>query len=334
MHGSALAHASGFTNGPLLAGKVDVWAAAGAAVVLLVVAAFVGARYEAGAARIATAASIAIGIAVTWGWHIDPLIAGGLFLAAWAYATGTARLWTEAGRGAGISVKYAALYGTGLALLIVALLSPVDTFGEELFSMHMVQHELLMLVVAPLLVAGRPLAAFIWAFPAGMRKRVGRLVKSPVVSLPWRALTRPLPAWSIHAAILWGWHAPALFEASLASDAVHTLQHISFLLSALLFWASIIGPGALRDGEAALYLLASTIHTGMLGALLTFSPRAWYPTYAGRTEAFELTLLEDQQLGGLIMWVPAGFVFILAGLAFAARAIAPRATLPQAGRSP
>ena len=72
-----------------------------------------------------------------------------------------------------------------------------------------------------------------------------------------------------------------------------------------------------------MYLLTSAIHTGMLGALLTFSPRAWYPAYAGKTEQWGLTLLQDQQLGGLIMWVPAGFVFIFAGLLLTARLLSP-----------
>lgn len=141
---------------------------------------------------------------------------------------------------------------------------------------------------------------------------------------PWIVGGLALSAWLLHAIVLWGWHFPVMFQASLKSDAVHTVQHLSFLVSALLFWAALIGTSArMRDGSAVLYILTTLIHTGMLGALLTFSSTVWYPVYAGRTEAWGLTVLEDQQLGGLIMWVPAGFVLLLAALAVAAKVVMP-----------
>jgi cytochrome c oxidase assembly factor CtaG len=106
----------------------------------------------------------------------------------------------------------------------------------------------------------------------------------------------------LHGAALWLWHAPRLFDAGLESDAVHALQHASFFWTALLFWWTVFR--RVRTGTAVLYLLATLIHGGALAALLTFSPA---PLYAGAT-------LESQQLGGLIMWVPAGYAMLLAGL--------------------
>ncbi len=257
-------------------------------------------------------------------WNFDPWIVGGLALSALLYALGLRRLWKNAGRGAGVPAWRIGCYAAGMVALVVSLLSPVDTLGSELFSMHMVQHELMMLVAAPLIILGHPLVLYLWAFSPGARKRIGQWTKLGAVKGTWRVLTLPLPAWLLHAIVLWGWHFPVMFQASLKSDAVHTVQHLSFLVSALLFWAALIGTSArMRDGSAVLYILTTLIHTGMLGALLTFSSTVWYPVYAGRTEAWGLTVLEDQQLGGLIMWVPAGFVLLLAALAVAAKVVMP-----------
>jgi cytochrome c oxidase assembly factor CtaG len=114
---------------------------------------------------------------------------------------------------------------------------------------------------------------------------------------------------------LWLWHIPAWFQAALANEGVHALQHASFLLSALVYWWSVIGVGAGRNrGAAMLSLFTTMIHIGALGALLTLSPIAWYPAYAERTLAFGLDPLEDQQLGGLVMWIPAGLAYVACGL--------------------
>jgi cytochrome c oxidase assembly factor CtaG len=133
----------------------------------------------------------------------------------------------------------------------------------------------------------------------------------------WRAVTHPLAAWAIHAAALWVWHMPALFQATLKSDLVHTLQHLSFLGSALLFWWALIHGrrGLMGYGAAVLYMFTTSLHSGVLGALITFARSAWYPAYANSTASWGLTPLEDQQLGGLIMWIPAGLVYVVAALA-------------------
>jgi putative membrane protein len=175
----------------------------------------------------------------------------------------------------------------------------------------MAQHEILMVVAAPLLVVGRPLVAFLWGLPFSWRRAAGSLSKYRLVAAVWSWLSRPLNAWWIHAVVLWGWHVPRAFEATLESDFVHSVQHVSFLGTALLFWWALIGgrEAAMGYGKALLYVFSTGVHNSILGAWLTFSPVVWYPLYKGRTEAWSLTALEDQQLGGLIMWVPAGLVF-------------------------
>jgi putative membrane protein len=257
-------------------------------------------------------------------WSTEPWIVAGFLLALVLYAGGSLRLWKRSRQGCDRLRRSAAWFLSGMAVLAAALLSPIDTLGAELFSMHMIQHELMMLVAAPLIVAGKPLAVFMWGFPSGTRRRLGTWINSGAVRSGWRFLHAPLMAWSLHAVILWAWHFPAWFQASLASDAVHALQHFSFLASALLFWSSLFASRAqIHQGGAVLYVLSTAIHTGILGALLTFSQRIWYPAYLHTTDHWGLTPLEDQQLGGLIMWVPAGFIFIAAGMFFAAMAIWP-----------
>lgn len=120
----------------------------------------------------------------------------------------------------------------------------------------------------------------------------------------------------VHAAALWIWHVPFLFEATLESDLIHLLQHASFFGSALLFWWAVLygRRGAASYGAGVLYLFTTSIHSGVLGAFLTFTKKVWYPIYSHPAVNWGFTPIEDQQLGGLIMWVPAGLVYIAAGL--------------------
>jgi cytochrome c oxidase assembly factor CtaG len=192
--------------------------------------------------------------------------------------------------------------------------------SESLFSAHMVQHELMMVVAAPLLVLGHPFIAALWALPPAGRGAAGRIVRSALICRIRDALTYPPLAWSLQGVALCVWHAPALFQRTLTSDAVHTAQHLSFLFTALLFWWVLadhrrrLGPGA-----AVLYVFGTALYTGGLGALLTFAGRPWYPAYAPTTAAWGLSPLEDQQLGGLIMWIPGGVSYLVAVLVILAR---------------
>jgi len=250
-------------------------------------------------------------------WSFDPLVVISLTIAGALFAIGLYRLWREAPKRRSIRTWEALCFAGGWLALFVALVSPVHAWGRVLFSAHMTQHEVLMLVAAPLLVLGRPLVVFLWALPLHWSRRVGNLGKIVWVNRLWRTLTIPLLAWLLHAIALWMWHIPVLFEAVLHSELVHTLQHLSFLLSALLFWWALIhGPqGAMGYGAAVLYLFTTSIHSGALGALLTVAESVWYPSYGSLTASWGLTPLEDQQLGGLIMWIPAGLVYVIAGLA-------------------
>ncbi len=247
-------------------------------------------------------------LVTAWAW--DPLIVIGLFVVGLA-------VLARSSEEHGIQRWERWCYWGGWWSLVVALLSPLHAMGEVLFSAHMVQHEMLMLVAAPLLVLGQASRSVFWGMPMAWRKSVGNAVKARWVQSAWQWLTRPLNAWLIHAIALWGWHAPSLFQATLKSDLVHSLQHLSFLLVRCCSGGlcSVAGRRSIGYGMAVLYVFTTGVHSSILGALLTFSPRVWYPIYAESTGGWGLTALADQQIGGLIMWVPAGLVFLGAGLA-------------------
>jgi putative membrane protein len=252
-------------------------------------------------------------------WSFEPWIVACLAASAAMYAIGVARLWRHAGRGRGLSAAQAACWWGGWMALLAALVSPLDPLGERLFSAHMLQHEILMVLAAPLLVLGRPLAAWAWALPAPWRPGAGGLFKSRPWLAFWRPVAHPLSAWCLHALALWGWHLPALFDAALEHPAIHALQHLSFLGTALLFWWTTIGASTRRARGAALASLFTTMaHTGALGALMALSPLLWYAPYAATSATLGLDPLEDQQLGGLIMWIPAAVAYLAAGLVVAA----------------
>jgi putative membrane protein len=199
---------------------------------------------------------------------------------------------------------------------VVALSPPLDVWSETWLVAHMAQHELLMIVAAPLIAISAPLIAIVWAIPSAMRRRTVEAVRTrPIVNV-WAALTAPLSVFLLHALALWVWHLPALYDAALAHEGIHVVQHLCFFGSAALFWWGIAHGryGRLGYGAAVFYVFATTVHSGVLGALLTFSPRVWYAPYLHHHPA-GLTPLEDQQLAGLLMWVPAGLVLAGSGLA-------------------
>jgi putative membrane protein len=264
-------------------------------------------------------AHVADGPAHAWPaeWSFEGWVIALLAASALAYGIGLRRLWRNAGTGRGVATRQASCFALGWLTLVAALVSPIDALGGHLFSMHMVQHELLMVVAAPLLVLGRPLATWTWALAPAQRRVVGRLFAGRAWSRAWSALTDPLGAFALHAIALWGWHLPLAFDAALAHEGWHIAQHVSFLGTALFFWWSVLGHdprGRYGAGHATASLFATMMHTGALGALLSLAPSPWYAPYVATTLALGLDPAQDQQLGGLVMWVPAGLVYVVAAL--------------------
>jgi putative membrane protein len=249
-------------------------------------------------------------------WGAEPWVLACLALSLLLYVVGARRLWARVKLSRPQFTRQLLCFGLGWLTLVIALASPLDGAGSVAFSAHMVQHELLMIVAAPLMVLGRPLGVWIWALPPSMRSGVGQATHARAVAWLWSAITRPLTAWMLHFAALWLWHVPALFQRALANNGIHALQHASFLFTALLFWWAVLGKQGLHGarGASIMYLFSTMMYTGALGALFTMSETVWYPVYGDSAEAFGLSALEDQQLGGLIMWIPGGLAYLAAGL--------------------
>jgi putative membrane protein len=204
----------------------------------------------------------------------------------------------------------------GWAALMAAVLPPIDAMAVELFSAHMAQHELMMLVGAPLVIAGRPLSTCLWGLPTRWRPLVAAPLQSSLATATWRSLTAPVLAWALHGLAIWVWHVPALYDSAVTHEGIHALQHATFVSTSALFWWGLIYGryGRVGYGAAVFYVFTTVVHTGILGAAVTFSGVPLYPVYAGPAAARGVDLLEDQQLAGLLMWIPAGIVLTLFGL--------------------
>jgi putative membrane protein len=242
-------------------------------------------------------------------WTLDPWLWLPLVAFVLLHAIGLRRLARRRQFGSAVPVAAAA----GWVGLLLALLWPFDALGEWSLAAHMTQHMLLMAAVPPLLLAGRAPAALLAALPARWRRASGPGLRR-LHAAPGRML---LLATLLQAAVMLGWHWPPWMQAALGSDPLHYLMHASFLVAGLWFWWEL--RQSLRDpqigyGSGATAVLATMMPMGLLGALLTFSPRVLYPYYLERSPQLGLAPLADQQLSGLIMWVPATLPYLLGGL--------------------
>jgi len=253
-------------------------------------------------------------------WSLSPwVLLPAAVLLAW-YALGLSRLWRQAGPGRGVSGLGVAAFGMGVVALFLAMVWPLDAYGEWSLAAHMAQHMLLLALAPPLLLAGRPLAVMACATPRAWLHRlhaVGRRIP------PWLG-THLAPAAFAHSAAMWAWHVPAALDLALAHPIVHGLMHASFLLAGLWFWAVLWHRVRHRDlgvvaGVASLIVVM--MQMGLLGALLTFSPRVLYAPCLLRAPALGLAPLTDQQLAGLIMWVPSCLPYLVGGLWLMAHAL-------------
>ncbi|MBX3444589.1 MAG: cytochrome c oxidase assembly protein [Planctomyces sp.] len=256
-------------------------------------------------------------------WHADPVLLLTLTLAAWTYVRGLARYWLLGGRE--IGPWHAAAFAGGLASIALALLSPVDAASDQLAAAHMVQHMLLAAVAAPLVVLGAPGLVCLWGLPDASRRDLARIwTRLRLRRLPWSHWRSPRTGWLLFALTLWAWHLPALYSAAVRTPAVHDLQHLSFFGAGCLYWRSLLDPVSrfrLSGSAAALSLFGTTLHSTILGAFMTLAPVPWYGDFEGRTGWWGLTPLEDQQLAGLIMWMPACVPYLLAAAVLLGRSL-------------
>lgn len=238
-------------------------------------------------------------------WTFSPTLLVGLalILGGYLYAIGPARRrW---GLGEPATRAQVVWFVLGWLTLVVALISPLDTLGDEyLFSAHMIQHMLIAVVAPPMLLLGIP--AWLAELPlrgAGLRRAA-------------RWLANPIFAFGVFQADIWLWHAPSLYDLTLANDTVHIIEHLSFVILGLIYWLPILSPTPLipriSRAFAILYLFIGCQPMVALGALLTFAAAPLYTPYIDAARVWGLSPLADQQLGGLIMWLPTNIPYLIA----------------------
>jgi cytochrome c oxidase assembly factor CtaG len=247
-------------------------------------------------------------------WSFDPWIVTPLLVFAVAYVAGIGTLRRRSRRWQ-VASWQPAFFCAGWLSLAASLLSPLHWLGEHLFTFHMIEHEIIMAVSAPLLVLANPVGALLWSLPHRIRIRAGRLMRHNAVHAAWKWLSAGSRATALHGVAIWVWHAPVTFDAAVTNVALHRLQHLSFFLSAVLFWWSVFRRS--ETGVAAWHVFITMLHTSLLGALMALAPRVLYGVQTAGAMAWGLTPLEDQQLAGIIMWVPAGTIYAGAALALA-----------------
>lgn len=255
-------------------------------------------------------------------WNGDVPVLVSLCVTVFLYNRGVRHFWQRRGIGQVVSVGQAAAFIAGMMIVFIALISPLDALGSALFSAHMAQHDLLIFMAPPLLMISMPQAPFMRGLPTAIRQRLTRLQQHPWTTTVWNTLTQPFFIWGLHAGTLWLWHLPILYEAALGNELIHILEHISFFATSLLYWWSILHTADTNwvgYGSSLLSLFTMSLQGGLLGALMTFSEIAWYPAYADSVIAWGLTLIQDQQLAGILMWLPMGLIYLLGALIFMGR---------------
>lgn len=255
-------------------------------------------------------------------WYIDPVVAISMLVTSWLYLRGVRNLWSTAGFGKVISARQRNAWYMAMLSLGIALFSPLDALGGALFSAHMVQHLILFVVTPWLLAYTRPGLGMWWGLSADVRKRVGSSAGThPIVRWLHGASKNPTIIVIVFTAVLWLWHTPALYNAALRSDFIHAVEHFSFMAGAYLLWSWLLsvqlsrgGPTGDRHGVAILIVFVTVMQSGVLGAILTFARKPLYEMHAGYTELWGISLLQDQQIAGILMWVPMGLTFTLVAL--------------------
>jgi cytochrome c oxidase assembly factor CtaG len=238
-------------------------------------------------------------------WNFDPSLVIGfaVLLGLYFYALGPLRRrfgWAER-----VNPWQTAAFVAGVAILILGLMSPLDHLGDEyLFSAHMIQHMLIAVVAPPLLLLGTPG----WM--------IEPLLAHPAVRWVARWLAHPVIAFGLFNADLWLWHAPALYDATLENEYIHIFEHLTFIILGVIFWLPILSPTPLIPRISrmfgVLYLFLACQPMVALGALLTFAGAPLYEPYVFAPRVWGLDPLADQQLGGLIMWLPTTIPYLIA----------------------
>lgn len=245
-------------------------------------------------------------------WHADPAVVAGIvtMVALFAYGVRTARR-----RGAHVSIARIRYFAAAIAVLVLALLSPIATLSEERFSVHMAEHLLLLFGAAPLLAFSAPVTLALQAARSDVRRSV--LLRA-LNSAPAKFLSHPVLSWVLFATVMYASHFSALYDAALRHPLLHGVEHLLYLASAALFWWPVIRrdpvPGSFPWPARMLYLGLAMPYQSLLGLAIYSSNSPLYPTYL--TFRSRAAVIDDQHLAGAIMWVVGDILMLIAlGLA-------------------
>ena len=264
------------------------------------------------------------GIMAAWSFPIWPAI--GIVLAGAVYLRGWRAL--QATRARELPVWRAVCFFAGLLALWIALASPIDALDDLLLSAHMIQHFILMSVAPPLLVLGAPLVPMLRGLPRPVIRGLRPVFASRTVHHVAHVLARPAVAWLAMNIAYLGWHVPQAFELTFRSEAWHNTEHMCFLFTNIAFWWIVIEPwpSATKWSRWMVipYLLTADMVNTILSAVLTFSGKVLYPSYAAAERICRLTPLQDQALAGAEMWVLNSIVFLVPVAVLVVKILSPR----------
>lgn len=268
----------------------------------------------------------------SWDWRLEVIIP--LSLLAVLYVVGWARLrrltkGPTRPRGWALGAAWRPIsYISGILVVGIALVSPIDVLVQQLFFVHMIQHLLLIMIAPPLLLLPNPLPFLLWGLPDSLRLRIGHTLgrimnKQHASGRLIRKATLPGVVWLVFVITVFGWHDPALYDAALRSDLVHDIEHLAFFGAGMLFWWTVIGAGPRlhkqfgRIGRIA-FVLAAIPPNMALGIVLAFINQPIYGYYEGVPRLWNIDVVTDQRISGIIMWIPGSMMYLIAALVLVA----------------
>ncbi len=264
-------------------------------------------------------------VLLSWDLRVEVILvlalAGTFYFWGWCSLRALGRGTPESARRGRLATRgRLAAYLGGLVILGLTLMSPIDVLSGQFFFMHMVQHLLLVMIVPPLLWLASPLPFVLWGLPVTARRQVGKWLRPrSTFRRRIRTLTPPGIVWMLYVAALLGWHDPDAYQAALQDELIHDLEHLTFFFTAVLFWWHVIYAAPhihkrLPRGGRIAYVLAAVPPTMAAGAVIALSGQPIYTYYTGVPRLWGLTVMQDQMLGGVIMWIPGSMMYVIAAL--------------------
>jgi len=277
----------------------------------------------------------------SWDWRPEVIIVllmfGTLFLLGWrklSAISGPPKNWRSLGaRWRPIS------YISGLLVIGIALMSPIEVLVQQLFFVHMIQHLLLIMVAPILLLLPNPMPFVLWGLPPSARLAVGDwlnsiLNKGSPIGRALRKLTNPLVVWFIMIAFIIGWHDPIMYNAALRNELVHDIEHVTMFVAGMLFWWTVTGAGPrlhknLSRPAKIAFVLAAIPPNMALGVVLSFAQAPIYSYYSDMPRLWGISVMDDQRFSGIIMWIPGSMMYLMAALVLIAQILSGEGRKPE-----